>query len=1044
MMNWIVGSSLKFRFLVIAIAAAMMFFGAATLRVIPVDVFPEFESPMAEVQTEALGLSAAEVETLVTLNTEELLAGVPWLKTMRSQSVPGMSNVQLIFEPGTNLMRARQLVQERLILSYMLPNVSQRPVMLNPMSATSRTMMIGVSSRKVSMTELSTLVRWTIKPRLLGVPGVANVSIWGHRERQLQVQVDPEQLRKHGVTQEQIIKTAGDSLWVSPLTFLEASSPGTGGWIDTPNQRLGIQHVLPISTPEDLARVPVDGAKVTLGDVARVVEGHPLLIGDAVLSGGTGLLILIAKFPGANTLEVTRGVDAALAALQLGLPGVEVDSGVFRAATFIEMAFGNLTTALLLGAVLVVLAFGAFLASWRTVLISLVAIPLSLLAAVLVLYLRGATLNTMVLAGFVIALGVIVDDAVNAIENIGRRLRQRRQEGSDQSTAAIILEASREASRPVFYATLIVVLAVAPVFFMEGLSGAFFTPLAVAYLLAVLASLVVALTVTPALALVLLANAPLAGGESPLVRGLRRRYDGLLSRTLHAPRAAVVTAVGLVAVGLVVWTMLGQSLLPSFKEQHLLIDWVGQPGTSHPAMDRILTRAARELRAVPGVSNVGAHLGRAVMGDQVVGMNASQLWLTIDPRADYKSTVAAIQAVVDGYPGFSRNVQTYLRERVREVLTGTDEAIVVRLYGPERPTLRRTAEEVRQALSTIPGIADLHVEGQVEESQVEIKVDLAAAERHGLTPGDIRRQVATVFGGLQVGTLFEQQKVFEVVVWGMPEVRHNLTNLREFLLETPKRGGVRLKEVAELRIAPTPTVIHHEALSPRIDVVANAQGRDLGSVGRDVAQRLKDVKFPLEYRAELLGEYAERQAAQTRMRSFAIAAAIGIFLLLQAAFGNWRLAALVFLTLPMALVGGVLAALAGGGITLGSLVGFLALVGIAARNGITLIDHYQHLERHEGEPFGPELVRRGTRERVAPILMTAVATALALIPLVLLGDVAGLEVVRPMVLVILGGLVTSTWLALAVLPALYLRLGAGGREVTDIDVIPGAESALKA
>ena len=1045
MMRWIVGASLQFRYLVVGVAAALMVFGIIRLRDMPVDVFPEFSPPTAEIQTEALGLSAAEVESLVTLNTEELLAGVPWLKTMRSQSVPGMSSVQLVFEPGTNLLRARQMVQERLILSYMLPNVSQRPVMLNPVSATSRTMMIGVSSKKLSLIELSVLARWTIKPRLMGVPGVANVSIWGQRERQLQVQFDPERLRKHGVTQEQIIKTAGDALWVSPLTFLNASFPGTGGWIDTPNQRLGVQHILPISGPEDLAKVPVDGASVRLGDVATVVEGHPLLIGDAFHNGSTGLLMLVEKFPGTNTLEVTRGVEAALEALRLGLPGVEVDPRIFRAATFIEMAFENIGVALLLGGVLVVLALGAFLASWRTALISLVAIPLSLLAAALVLSLRGATLNTMVLAGFVIAVGVIVDDAIIAIEHIVWRLRERRLRGSDQSTTAIIREASLEVSRPGLYATLIVMLAVAPVFFMQGVSGAFFTPLAVSYLLAVLASLVVALTVTPALGLILLANAPVRDREAPLVRGVQRGYDRLLSRSIHAPRAVLVVAAALVVVGFAVWPLLEQSFLPAFKERHLMIDWVGAPGTSHPAMSRVMNHAARELKALPGVSNVSAHLGRAVTGDQVVGMNASQLWLAIDPKANYKATVAAVQGVVDGYPGLSRNVQTYLREKVREVLTGTDDAIVVRLYGPERSTLQRTAQDVRQALATIKGITDLQIEGQAEEAQVEIKVDLVSAERHGLKPGDIRRQVATVFAGLQVGTLFEQQKVFEVVVWGVPEARRNLTNLRELLLETPKDTRVRLGEVAELRIAPTPTVIHHEALSPRIDVVANVRGRDLGSVAGDVARRLKGVKFPLEYRAELLGEYSERQAAQKRMLSFAIAAAIGIFLLLQACFASWRLAALVFLTLPVALVGGVLAAFAGGGISLGSLVGFLALLGIAARNGILLISRYQHLQQHEGEPFGPGLVQRGTRERVAPILMTAVTTALALVPLVLLGDIAGLEIVRPMALVILGGLVTSTWLSLVALPALYLRLGAGGHQVVGVaDNVPGAASALRA
>ena len=1044
MMRWIVGSSLQYRFLVVGIAAAMMVFGITRLGHMPVDVFPEFAPPTAEIQTEALGLSAAEVENLVTLNTEELLAGVPWLKTMRSRSVPGMSSVQLIFQPGTNLMQARQLVQERLILSYLLPNVSQRPVMLNPVSATSRTMMIGVSSKKLSPLELSVLARWTIKPRLMGVPGVANVSVWGHRERQLQVQIDPERLRAHGITQEQIIKTTGDSLWVSPLTFLNASFPGTGGWIDTPNQRLGVQHVLPISTPEDLARVPVDGAKVRLGDVATVVEGHPLLIGDAFHTGGAGLMMVIEKFPGTNTLEVTRGIDAALDALRPGLPGVDVDSRIFRAATFIEMAFDNLTTALLLGGLLVVIVLGAFLASWRTAVISVIAIPMSLLAAALVLYMRGATLNTMVLAGFVIAVGAIVDDAIVAVDQVVRELRRRRQEGSKDSTSSIIRDALLDVGRPVLYATLIVVLAVVPVLFMEGVSGAFFRPLAVSYVLAVLASLVVALTVTPALALMLLGNGAVQASEGPLVRTVQRGYDAFLARTIRAPRAALVTAVGLVVVAIAVWPLLGQSYLPSFKERHLLIDWVGQPGTSHPAMTRVMNQAARELRTVPGVSNVSAHLGRAITGDQVVGINASQLWLTIDPKANYEATVAAVERVVDGYPGLSGNVQTYLRDRMREVLTGADDAIVVRLYGPERAMLQRTAEDVKQALSKINGIAALKVEGQAEEAQIEVRVDLAAAERYGLKPGDIRRQVATVFAGLQVGTLFEQQKVFEVVVWGAPEVRSSLTSLHELLLETPKGKPVRLREVAELRIAPTPTVIHHEALSPRVDVVANVRGRDLGSVTREVEHRLKSVKFPLEYRAELLGEYAERQAAQKRMLSFAIAAAVGIVLLLQAAFGSWRLAALVVLTLPMALVGGVLAAFAGGGISLGSLVGFLALLGIAARNGILLVNRYQEIQEHEGEAFGARLVERGTRERLAPILMTAATTAVALLPVVFLGDIAGLEIVRPMALVILGGLVTSTWLTLVVLPALYLRFGAMGRRVTVAETVPAAVSPLRA
>jgi len=453
-----------------------------------VDVFPEFAPPYVEVQTEALGLSTAEVESLVTVNLERLLSGIPGLQTIRSRSVPGLSSILLIFERGTDIMRARLLVQERLTLARSLPHVSKLPAMLQPLSATSRVMMIGLSSQELSLIEMSVLARWNIKPALTGVPGVANVSIWGHRERQMQVQVDPERLRANGVSLDQVIEASGNALWTSPLSYLFASYPSSGGWIDTPQQRIEVRHVLPVSSPEDLAQVTIearDGAPLLLGDVAEVVEGHPPLIGDAILKNGPGLLVVVEKFPGANTLEVTRGVEEVLEALRPGLPGIEIDSQVFRAANFIELALGNLTRTLLVSAILAVLVLVAFLWEWRVALISLVAIPLSLMAALLALYLNGATINTMTLAGLVIALGAVVDDAVIDVENIVRRLRQQRQEGSDKSPAALILEASVEMRGAIVFATLIIVLAVVPVFFMQGVSGAFFRPLALSYALAV-------------------------------------------------------------------------------------------------------------------------------------------------------------------------------------------------------------------------------------------------------------------------------------------------------------------------------------------------------------------------------------------------------------------------------------------------------------------------------------------------------------------------------------------------------------------------------
>ena len=1032
MMRWIVESSLKFRFIVIFLAVALMYFGFAQLRDMPVDVFPEFAPPRVEIQTEAPGLSTVETEELLTIPLEEVLAGTPRLDVMRSKSVPALSSILLIFEPGTDIWLARQLVQERLA-AVTLPRAVGVPIMLPPLSSTSRAMFVGLSTNDLNLIELSTIAYWKIRPRLLAVPGVAHVAIWGERLHTIQVQVDPERLRAYGVSLDQVMEVSADALEVGILPYSSSWVPGTGGWIETPNQRVAVSHVSPIKYPEDLARVAVydrkksDGTPLLLRDLGSVVLDHPPLIGDAVINDGPGLLLVVEKFPWGNTLEVTRGVEAALDELRPGLPGIETDTTIFRPATFIEMSLDNLTKSLIIASVLVVLVLVVFLFEWRVALISLVAIPLSLMTAGLVLDLRGATINVMVLAGLVIAIGAVVDDAIIDIENIVRRLRQHRREGSGKSTFGIILDASLEVRSAIVYATLIEVVAVSPVFFLGGLSGSFFQPLALSYALAVGASMVVALTVTPALSLILLSNAPLERRESPLVRWLQRGYDVVLAGIVRRPRTAFFGVGVIVLVGLAVWPQLGQELLPAFKERDFLMHWVTKPGTSHPEMYRITVQASRELRSIPGVRNFGAHIGRALASDEVVGINFTENWVSVAPGADYDATVAAIQETVDGYPGLVRDVQTYLKERIKEVLTGSSEAIVVRIFGPELEVLRSKAEEVRQALSEIDGVVDLHTELQVDIPQVEIEVDLAKAGRYGLKPGDVRRAAAALMAGTEVGDYYTEGKAFDVSVWSTPETRRSLTSLRELLINTPSGVHVLLRDVAEVRVVPTPNEIEHEGFSRRIDVVANAGGRDLGSVVRDVERRLQEVEFPLGYHAELLGEYAERQAAQRRLLIYGLVAAIGISLLLLASFRSWRLTALSYFTLPSALVGGVLAAYIGGGvISLGSLVGFFTVLGIAARNGIMLINHYQHLEEQEGEAFGPGLVLRGARERLAPILMTALTTGLALVPLAIAGDIPGHEIEHPLAVVILGGLVTSTLLNLFIVPALYLQFGRRG------------------
>jgi CzcA family heavy metal efflux pump len=1029
MMRWIVGSSLRFRFVVVAAAAALAYFGVEQLRDSPVDVFPEFAPPQVEIQTPSLGLSAEEVEGLVTVPLEQALAGTPGLEEIRSKSVPQLSSIRLIFEPGTDLLRARQLVQERVAsVTPTLPSWSAPPFMIQPLSATSRVMKIGLSSDELSLIDLSVTAYWKIRARLLRVPGVANVPIWGERLRQFHVNVDPERMTASRVSLNQVMEATANALDVGALlAWSDGAVIGTGGFIDTPNQRLAVRHVAPIVTPRDLARVTLaerDGKKLLLGDVAKLEINHQPLAGDAVINDGPGLMLIVEKLPWANTLDVTRGVEEAIDEMRPGLRGIEIDTTIFRPATFIEESISNLTEALIIGSILVVLVIGAFLFEWRAAAISVVAMPLSLVAAGLVLYERGATINVMVLAGLVIALGVIVDDAIIDVQNIVRRLRQHRREGSDKATSTIVLEASLEMRGPIVYATLIVVLAIVPVFFLTGLTGAFFQPLAFSYALAVLVSLLVALTVTPALSLILLSGAPLERRESPLARRLERGYESVLARIIGRPLGAYAAVAAIVAAGAAVVPFLGQSLLPSFKERDFLMHWLTEPSTSGPEETRISIRACRELRTIPGVRNCGSHIGQALLMDEVVGIYFGENWVSVDPSADYDKTVSRIQELVEGYPGIHRDVQTYLKERIREVLTGASGEIVVRIYGHDLGVLRSKADEVVQAMSGIDGIVDESAELHVDVPQMTIRTNLAAARRYGLKPGDVRRASGVLVASEEVGDIFSGGRAYDVHVWSTPRTRSSLTSVRDLPIDVPTGGQVALGDVAQVRVEPTPNVVEHDNLFRKIDVAGNVSGRDLGSVARDVERAVREVGFPLGYRAELLGEYQERQAAQRRLLSVGVIVAISIFLLLQATFKSWRLAMLSFLTLPMALVGGALAAFIGGGvISLGSLVGFFTVLGIAARNGILLINHFQHLEQYEGETFGPRLVLRGARERLSPIVMTTLATGLAVVPLVAGGNIPGHEIEHPLAVVVLGGLVTSTLLNLFVVPALYLRFG---------------------
>ena len=1051
MMRWIIGASLQSRLLVAAVAVALVAFGVTQLNKMPVDMVPEFSRPYVEIQTEALGLSAAEVEALITVPLEaDMLNGAPWLDEIRSQSIPGLSSIVLVFQDGTDIMRARQMVQEKLTEVHTLPNVAKSPVMVNPVSSTGRVMMIGLSSEKLSLIDMSVLARWTVVPRLTGVNGVANVSIWGERRRQLQVQIDPAKLAEANIKVMQVIRTAGNALWYSPLTFLEGSTPGTAGFIDTPNQRLGVRHLSPITKPEELAQVSVEGSDKKLGDIAKVVENHQPLIGDALVNDKASLVLVVEKFPWANTVDVTRGVENALDAMRPGLAGLDMDSSLFRPATYLEMAIGKLSVAFVIGAALIVVVLGALLLDARAALVSSIAILLSFMTAVVVLYLKGVALNAMVLAGIVVAIGIVVDDAVTEVSNIVGRMRQHRQASSSKSYARITLDAALESRGTILYATMIMLLVALPAFFFAGPTGAFMYSAAIGFCLAVVASMVVALTVTPALGVMLLPSSPPDARESTILSQSQHGYSGALSRLVETPRPVFAAVCLLAFVGLAIFlTMRQDAFLPTLTERDLVVELEAPPATSHPAMNRLAGQATRELRSIPGIRNVSAHIGRAVLSDRVDDVNRAELWVSLDRDANYHDTVSRINQIMGGYPGLDIDVRTSVEAALdRKHFDADDDDIVVRIYGDDWNILRAKAEEVHKALGGIAGISGSVIEFPRQEPQVEIELKLDAAQKYGLKPGDIRRAAATLVSGIEVGYLFEEQKVFDVVVWGVPEVRQSLDTIQNLLIEAPAGGRVQLKEVANVRIVPAPTVIKREAVARYVEVGAGVEGRSVGAVAADIKNRLNDIEFPLEYRAELAEAPMKRVADRSRAIGTVIAAAIGIFLVLQACVGSWSLATAMFLTLPAACAGGAMVAMIlGNNWTLGVLLGLVAVLGIAVRNGLALVRHYRELasETHESTAvppnahratldqrahkeaaandapiFAPGVVERGTADRFSAILMTALVTAAAVLPLALIGDVPGTEILRPMALVILGGLVTSTCFALFAVPAMYL------------------------
>jgi len=1051
MLRSLISASVRFRFLLIAVAAGIMALAVATVPGIHADVLPETAPVTARIQTEAPGLSAPEVESLVTVPLEKnLLEGVMGVTDVTSDSIPGLSQINLDFAPGTNLYQARQLVQERLTQAFVLPNVSKPPVLLQPVSSTGNVMLIGLTSRQLSQIDLSVLARWTIVPRLLGVSGVADVAAFGEADRQLQVLVDPARLAARHITLAQIIETAGNAQLVSPLSYLEGSTPGTGGFLEGPNQRITIEPVLPFGTPANLGQVPVtetSGPKpVPLGSVTDIVVGHQPLIGDALVRGQPGLVLVVQKLPSASVPAMTDGLNQALAQLAPSLSGVQVDTTLFRPASYIDNALNHLSRALIAAAILAALALIALLLNLRLAVVALTATAISLTAGTVLLYLLGYTFNALVTLGLLLALAVVAAEAAGTAKVLASLRRAEPKNGSRPSGADLAVAGCGELRGPLCAAALAVLAAAAPVALIPGLTGTFLRPMVLAFMLSVAASTVVALTVTPALAALLLGGG--RRGREPRDRAswAGRAYQATLRGVLRVPRllAAAVCLGGVSLAGAAAVTALPSihPARPQFQDRNLVIRWTGVPGMSLPELDRLAARTSQQLTALPVVGDVAATVGRAVSSDQIVSTNSAEIWVTIRPGAAYDGAVGQVRAIADGMPGVAGTVSTYESDSMGGVLAAAPRALTVRLYGSDYGELARLGRQVEAVMARISGLGPPQMQLPASQPTLNVAVNLPAATRNGVKPGDIRREAATLLSGLTVGNFFEQQKVFDVVVQGTPAVRSSLASVSDLLLDTVNGGHARLSALARVSVAAEPADIPHEATSPYLDVTARLSGRSLGSARAAVATGLRGISFPLTYYAAVqapsLAGPADQAVFGWRLASYVIAALIGILLLAQAATGSWRLALLMLAALPVPVAAGLLTAFRlGTQDSLAALAGLLGVLAVAIHQAFRVTAAIRRAHLADGGPLTPGLAAAAAAEAAGPILTAALVAAVALVPFIAAGQVAGNELPHAAAPVILAGLIAATLLNTLVLPAACVWFGPA-RAPQDLPVPPDA------
>lgn len=1025
MLNEIIKLSLRYRMITIALALALTVYGGYELFHLPIDVFPDLNRPQVVVMTECPGLAPEEVETLITFPLETALNGASGVQVVRSSSGVGLSVVYVEFAWGANIFVARQVVAEKLALAAERLPEGAVPHMAPISSIMGQVLQIGMASEghKTNPVELRTLADWVVRQRLLTIPGVAQVITMGGGRKQFQVLANPEEMLKYDVTLEDVERAVSAS-----------NANGAGGYLDDGGEELLVRSLGRLNDARELEQVVVKAAAerpVLLGQVARIREAAQVKRGDTAVNGAPAVMLIVSKQPGADTRELTIRVVRALEELKPSLPpDIRINPDVYQQKTFIDLSIHNVIEALRDGGILVVIILFLFLLNFRTTFITLTAIPLSIVVTGLVFKWFGMSINTMTLGGLAVAIGELVDDAIVDVENIFRRLRENKHSPHPKSSLRVVYEASSEVRNSIVFSTILVVLVFVPLFALGGMEGRLFTPLGVAYIVSITASLFVSLTVTPVLSYWLLPGAKFMEHERDgfLLRFLKWVVGFAIRLSVRHPWP-ILTAVSLaVAISLVTVTQLGRDFLPPFNEGSVQVNVLLPPGTSLAASNRMAGMVDERIGKIQGVVAFGRRTGRAELDEHAEGVNASEIIISFDPHSgrEREEVLEELREELTQIPGVVISVEQPLAHLISHMLSGVKAQVGIKLYGDDLTILRRKADEMKAALESIPGVKDLLVEQQTEIPQLQIRLDRDQLARHGLTAAEVNAFIETAMNGRTVSELVQGERKFDLVVRLDDPFREDPAALGRLSLNLPGGGRAPLEQLARIERGSGPNTIQRENVRRRIVVQCNTAGRDLNSVVTDIQRRLAPIQasLPTGYFIEYGGQFESAQSATRMIGLLSLISLAAMFLALFTLFHSTNLALQVLSALPMAAIGAVAAlVITGQSLTVASLVGFISLSGIASRNGILLIAHYLHLVKHEGERFTPEMIERAGKERLAPMLMTALTAGIALIPLVLAAGEPGKEILYPVATVILGGLISSTFLDFFVHPALFWVFG---------------------